>query len=792
MSFNSKTKAFFRVLYSLKGKNMIKLNGGYFDSQNKEYVITDMYPRRPLINYLWNEGAVCSADQFGNGFAWMSLGTQHRDIEKGDRNFYIKDRDSGECYSANRNYDFLPFDKHQCHVGVGYHKVVSEYKGVLGEITIVMPEGESALLYRIKAKNLSNKQKNLSLYFALHPTPMLSGHNSYGEADYSQSLSGLLYTHDGFRMPNDYTKLFVGSLKEHTAFDVALERFFGIYTGDRAPLGTKEEKLKSEGTTYADNYIAAFQFDVSLKEGESFENTFCIFCARSEEECLKIKSELLTPTRFEEELAKQKAAADNMAEVYTAKTPDGYMDQQVNVWLKRQVSLGKTWGRLYGKGFRDVCQDITAFVSFDPPLARGRILHALKHQYEDGNPIRMFEPNFYYPYNDGGAWIPGAVLAYLNECGDLSILDEEIGYLEGDSYTHAKDNDTPTFDPYTPGKRVDSVLCHVKAAIDYLLSSRGERNLVLWRGGDWNDSMNNVGLHNKGESVWLSIATVKAINEFKEILEIYGTDQKTLDYYEEKKQQLRAAIQAHGKFGDRYIYGINDKGAVIGGEDRMFLNPQSWATLAGIDNKEALCKAMDACEEKLKCDWGYVQCYPAFYEGDFDIGRVSYFKRGLFENGSVYNHGVAFKMVADCMLGRGDKAYETLKLISCDNTKNPNLIVEPYAVTNMYIGPENPYLPGYAPHSWITGTAGWIYRAITEYMLGVMPTFKGLTVKPVMPSGWSGTTVSRKFRGAIYDIKFIESDKDSLVFEGKEVDILPLCCPDSRHEVVCYYRKKEG
>ena len=767
------------------------MKNGYFSTENKEFIITDMYPRRPLINYLWNEGAVCSADQFGSGYAWISLGDQHRNIEKGERNFYIKDKKSGEYYSANRNHNSLPFDRHECHVGVGYHTVVSEYKGVRCEFTLLVPDGDSAVMYRIKAENISNVEKDLSLYFSLHVTPALSGHNSYGEADYSEKLGGLLYTHDGFRMPNNYTKLFVGSVKEHSAFDVSPARFFGLYTGDRDPVGLKEEKLSCFGSTYEDDYIAAFQFDARLLPGESFENDFCAFCARSEEECLETKNRLLIPARFDEELLKQKEMASSMSEVFTASTPDAYMNEQVTVWLKRQVSLGKTWGRLYGKGFRDVCQDITAFVSFDPPLARVRILHALKHQYEDGNPIRMFEPNFYYPYNDGGAWIPGAVLAYLNESGDLSILDEELPYLEGDSYTHAKENDSPTFDPYTPGKRKDSVLCHVKAAIDYLLGSRGQRNLVLWRGGDWNDSMNNVGLENKGESVWLSIATVKAINEFKEILNIYGTDEKTLEYYETKKQELISAILTNGKIGDRFIYGINDKDTVVGGEDRIFLNPQTWATLAGIDTREALEKAMDEAEDKLKCDWGYVQCAPAYTEGDFNIGRVSYFKKGLFENGSVYNHGVAFKMVADCMLGRGNTAYKTLKLISCDNPKNPNLIVEPYAVTNMYFGPENPYLPGYAPHSWITGTAGWIYRAITEYMLGVKPSINGLKIEPAIPCGWSGTSVSRKFRGETYNITYLESDTPSLICDGKEVEILPLSGEGNIHTVICNYVKKD-
>ncbi|MBQ8321475.1 MAG: hypothetical protein IJX92_03825 [Clostridia bacterium] len=766
------------------------MKNGYFDSEKREFVITDMYPRRPLLNYLWNEEAVCETDQFGNGYAWMSIGTQRRKIEAGDRNLYIKDLDSGEYYSANRNYNRLPFDKHEAHVGLGYHTVLSEYKGISAELTLLVPEETPAVLYKVKVKNTTEGVKRLGVYFSLYPKPALSGHDSYGTGDYSDTLGGLLYSHDGFRLPNDYTKVFVGTVKAPDAYDVAPQRFIGSYSGNHAPIGVETDRLACDGTTFESNYIAALQFNVTLGAGEEFENYFCSFAARNEDECAEIRAKLLSDGAFEREMATQREIGEKTSSVITINTPDDYMNHQINVWLKRQVSLGKTWGRLYGKGFRDVCQDITAFVSFDPDLAKKRIMHALTYQYEDGNPIRMFEPNFRYPYNDGGAWIPSAVLSYLNESGDTSILDVELPYLVGDSYERASIEDSFIEEPYAAGKRRDSVLMHVRAAIDYLLGSRGEHNLVLWRGGDWNDSMNNVGLENKGESVWLSIATVKAINETQEILRIAGEGEELIGYYEDKKNELKKAIKTHGYNGKHYIYGINDKGTRIGDEDRIFLNPQSWSVLAGMDEKEDMLSAMAEVEKRLKCDWGYTQCSPSYLKGDPDIGRVSYFVKGVFENGSVYNHGVAFKIAADCILGEGERAYRTLKSISVDNPKNSDSGVEPYAVTNMLIGPDSPYLAGYAPMSWITGTAGWIYRAITEYMLGVKPTYKGLTLSPAMPRGWSGVTVTRRFRGETYNITFKASDRAYIVADGKEVGILPLSAAGSEHNVICNYVEK--
>lgn len=760
---------------------------GYFDDAKREFVITDMKPRRRLNNFLWNEEMVCACDHFGSGNSWGDLKDDRRTLEAGDRNLYIKDKKTGVYYSANRNYNDLPFDVFETHVGLGYHTVVSEYQGLRTEFTILAPVEGIATLFQIKVKNIGNAEREIGTYFTILPRPSLTAHAAYGYAEKDSHLNGLIYMHKGFNVNSEYTTLFVGSEKAFDEYDTSCKTFRGEYNGFHNPIGLENASLANRGTTFEGEHIAAFGFNISLKAGEEFENTFFIAWEKDSQDILKDRNRYLGKDKFTYHLSMQKQLNETYLDTFTLNSPDNYLNSQTNIWLKRQVSLGKTWGRLYGKGYRDVMQDITAFASFDIELARKRILYALQYQYEDGNPIRMFEPNFRYPYNDGGAWITGAVLSYIYESGDLSIFEEQVTYLKGDSYESVSYADAFVSEPYTAGKRKDSVFEHVKSAIDYLLNCRGERNLVLWRGGDWNDSLNNVGVLNKGESVWLSIATVKAVNEWQEILKILNK-QEEISLYEEKKQALIKAIQTYGMKNGVYKYGINDYGEDVGGEDRMFLNPQTWSVLANIGDKAEQERIMDEVESRLKCAFGYVQCAPSYTQGSDKIGRVSYFQKGLVENGAVYNHGVAFKIVADCMLGRGEHAYETFKLISCDNPNNLDSGVEPYAVSNMYIGPENEYSAGYAPMSWITGTAGWLYRSVTEFICGVKPTMNGLKIQPCMPASWDGVCVTRKYRGETYNIRYEKAEENALICDGKEVEILPLTEAGNEHIVVCKYK----
>jgi len=358
---------------------------------------------------------------------------------------------------------------------------------------------------------------------------------------------------------------------------------------------------------------------------------------------------------------------------------------------------------------------------------------------------------------DGAAWIPATISAYLKESGDFSILNEVV--------------------PYYRSNKSDTVLAHMQNGLNFLITHTGEHGLVLWGGGDWNDSLNGCGVRGTGESVWLSMATVKAINEYEEIAERLSLDMTELST---ARARLTECIMKFGLEGDRFIYGFNDNGDKIGSKDsaqaKIYLNPQTWSLLSGIADKTLANKLFATVNNELRCKFGYKQCNPSYSHGDNSIGRASFFVQGLVENGAVYNHGCAFKIMADCKLGDGKLAYNDYLLMKANNPENPDNGMEPYAVSNMYIGEECPYksMRGFAPMSWVTGTASWLYRDLTEGILGVTAQFDGLKISPCLPDGWSGIHIIRVYRDAKYDI-IIRRGERKTIYDGMLLsdDVVP-------------------
>lgn len=769
---------------------------GFFNDKEREYIIKDMFPKRKWLNYLWNDTTVCACDQFGFGTSWSVIQGKRREIEGGVRNLtlhggeklvYIKDKETGEYFAANRNYENSPFDMFECHVGVGYQTVISEYKGIRTQFTTLVPVSGNVVQFNVKIMNTGERERKLSAYFYAQPKVENGGHEAYVQADYDKNLNGIYYDTTGYKLETEYIKTYFAADCAAESFAVTKNAFKGLYNDYAHPIGVNNDRLCDKGSTFEESYAGALEYSILLKSREEKEITFACGFAKTYEECESAIKTYANTSEFYNQMRLQREKGIENIRVFQANCPDEYINSMTNIWLKRQLMLGKDWGRLYGRGFRDVLQDTAAFVSLDPALARKRIPEILMHQYEDGNPIRMFEPDYTAPYNDGAVWIPATILSYLYETGDLSVLDEKIPYLKGNSYENAY---APGgFIPYCGTKETYSVFNHVKRAMDYLYSSRGKRGLILFRHGDWNDSMNGVGLLGKGESVWLTLAAIKAYNEFIELLDLCGKDE-LIHEYETRRNELKDAVQKYGLDGDHLLYGYNDYDEKIGADEneyaKIYLNPQTWTVLAGAFDKIMLEKFMDTVENRLACDFGYVQCAPSYKEGTESIGRVSYFKEGLIENGSVYNHGVAFKIVADCLLGRGDNAYETFKKISYNNPNNPDNGAEPYAFSNMYIGPENVYLRGYAPMSWVTGTAGWLYRAITEYMFGIKAAKDGLEIFPCFPSSWNELTCIRKFRGCVYVLDFKRSNQFKMTEDGicLEGNIIKINEKKERHIIV--------
>ncbi len=740
-----------------------------FLDQQKEYKIEDMYPKRPLMNYLWNEEYIATIDQFGFGKGRMAAENNfQRNIVKDSESRLLFIKDNEEIFSPNRNYHGAKFQTFETIVGIGYSTIISEYKGIRTEFTILVPHTGKRELWRVKLSNTSDTNKNFDLYAFCETDSRITEHLACNMGDFYPDLNGICFTHKVYASPTEFHAVHFATNAKVEAYETAKRRFVGTYGHITSPIALKKPYLSSTGNSFDADTMAILQTKISLKAGESKDILYTVGVEKNIEDAIAHSKAILNLKVYQQEMALLKEQTNQYDRKVYIHTPDEEVNRFANIWLKRQLDLGKTWGRVYNKGFRDIMQDIAGFVSLDTDASRAKLLDTISHQKEDGNTLRSWVPLDLRPYRDGAVWLLMTVVTYLKETKDLSLLKEMVGYYNSDIR--------------------ETVWDHCIRGIDFLYRETGENGLCLWGGGDWNDSFDGAGLQMKGESVWLSLATVKATNDFLSLLSFLKKDDLVAKYTK-LRDEMTKQIQKVGWDKDHYIYGINDWKEKVGSyenkEGQIFLNPQTWAVLSHVvPNENAL---LDMVERELSCPFGYVQQKPCYTTPDPHVGRISYFGKGFYENGSVYNHGVAFKIVADCEANRPNEAYATLQKLLPSNPLNDykKSGVEPYALCNMYFGPENEQRSGEAPMHWITGTSSWTFRGIIEYILGVRAEYDGLVIDPKLPDAWNHVSITRQFRNAVYHIDIQKGSENSIIVDGAKISgsILPDFADGKEHKV---------
>lgn len=714
---------------------------GYFNQEKREYTIQEMFPKRPWMNYLWNDRFIAFINQFGCGKSmYLQSNGNSRQLcrARDSRLIFIRDEETKDYWAANRNFHKEDFESFYTNVGLGYSEICSKYKNIGVSFNLFIPMGGLFECWEVSVENHGDEERTLSLFsYADVSLPTYDEWAYSTRADFDNRLQGIYLVNSEFGFHTPYSDIFFVCEGSSVSFETSNRRFRGVYGEIGSPEALKSEKLDSQGTSFDDSTVAVLQCKFSLKSRERKSIKYLLGLCTSPDEAVRIKNVCLNGTFFEEEREKIRYNCDQYINRMNLSTPDETINSLANVWLKRQIDLGKAWGRVYTKGFRDIMQDVTALMPLDSHAACEKIKHCLNYQYENGNTIRSWEPDDFHPYRDGAAWIVPAVTCYIKETGDFSFLEEQVCYYGN--------------------KDQGSILDHCRRGIDFLHSELGEHGLCLIGGGDWNDSLNNAGLKLLGESVWLSIATVKSTNDFIELLEYLGLDSEA-EKYRNMNELLIRNIKCFGWEQDHFIYGYTDWAEKFGSygneEGQLYLNPQTWAVLAGILQEEEAGKLMDLVEKELTCSYGYVQLKPGYSKRNSHLGRITYMDIGNYENASVYNHGVTFKIAADCKIGRGNQAYQSVLKMLGSNPHHSSLIsgVEPYVITNMYLGPENAYRKGDSVMSWITGAAGWLFRCIYEYMAGIQADYSGLRINPCLPAHWKEIGVRREYRGAIYEI----------------------------------------
>jgi cellobiose phosphorylase len=763
-----------------------KTSFGYFQNEGREFVVTELNTPRQLVNYFWNMRFISGVSHHGGGDGLYKNRTmQYIDkrgrslmIRDGHRYFYIRDEKTGKFWSPGWHPVHHPVDSYQCTHGFGYSIIDSQANGIQSRLRVFVPENDPCEIWTITLKNTRNEEAALKFYsFA---DWYLMGYPRY--CDYFGMLFGEyyedIYAAQGCNRAAERTHEvfdgFVASDIKPSGYETSQQAFLGIYGFVNKPEAVVRGKLMNSLAS-SENLASVLEHTHKLAPNERHTFNIIIGASSGYEMTYNIVSQLFQKDVIESEFENLKHRKEKMVNRVKINTPDQRVNFIINGWIKQQIQVYADVGSDNGRGFRDSMQLLWATASYDKTYTKNMLIECLSHQYADGHTLRGWLPIDDHHYSDGPVWITPVVDAYLKETGEYDILEYKVPFYDGGE---------------------DTIWQHVLRGLRHGSDDTGKNGLTRCHFGDWNDSLTGVGIEGRGESVWTTIGIIYGLKIAARIARIIRKDEKETSELMNRAQLLKNMLDKNAWDGNWYLRAINDYGEKIGThaekEGKIFLLPQVWAIMAESvdeDRKRLLYKIIDTY---LDTPYGSRTLYPVYTKHNPRIGRVTLMQPGMWENGSPYCHANGFKIIADCYGGRGNQAYRSFKKAMPDSQWNPSTHsgCEPYVLTNNYLGPEN-RRAGKSLWAWMTGSAGWYYRAMTEWLIGVRADYNGLLIDPCLPSEWTLCELERSFRGARYGITIhnpdkLEKGKTVIKVDGKKIrgNIIPLHENGQTHKVV--------
>ncbi len=780
---------------------------GYFDDAKKEYVLTT--PKTPIkwINYVGtldfggvvdNTGGslICKGDPALNRITKYIAQMPQSDFKAST--VYIRTKGADGKYNVFSPFftpTLKPLDKFENHVGLSYSTWVCEAYGVRSEITIFVPQGSTTLLQDIKVTNISGGELEIDVIPVYEFThfdalkqltnadwvPQTMTLNAHKEATGHVILEQYAF------MKKQYAVNLVTADRPVSSFDGDRRVFLGEneYGSFANPLSLQNPELSNSECVRGDN-IGALMIKFGKMADGATERTCTQLTQNDSLEAAKSEiAKYRDLTNVDKAFADLATWWEEYLSTMTIESPDASFNSMINVHNPRQCHTTKNWSRylsLYqlgygarGIGFRDSSQDLLGAISHMPEEGREFAERLLSVQNPNGSAMHQFFPstmeanegdsreeeeldNF---YGDDHLWIIQTVCQYIKETGNTEFLNKEITFYEKGVALENREKGT--------------VYEHIKRAINFSWVNRGQHGLPLLGFADWNDTVN---LAPGAESTFNACLFGKAIIELSPILEQIGETEylNTIQgYYDAVKKALNDNVWD----GEWWIRYFKKDGEPIGSNKndygKIYTNGQSWPILAGFSEGERMITSLNSVNEKLNTANGIKLSWPGYNGFDPELGGVSTYPPGAKENGGIFLHSNPWVMIAETIAGNGDRAFQYYNQIN-PASKNESLDVfesEPYCYPQNILGDEHPQF-GLGRNAWLSGTSSWTYVAGTQWIAGIRPAVDGLIVDPCIPKAWDFLNATRKFRGAVYNIKVTNPNNVSkgvvkMVVDGKEI-----------------------
>ena len=780
---------------------------GGFAADGGEYVTVlgkGQWTPAPWINVIANPSFGFQVSVEGAGYTW-SINSQQNQItpwsndpvsDRPGEVFYIRDEESGELWSPTalpiREETAVYVVRH----GQGYSRFEHTSHGIGLELLQYVPLEDSIKISRLKIHNQSRRSRKLSVTAYVE---WVLGSSRSASAPF---VATTIDPANGAMLAKNHWSTEFGS---RVAFaDLAGHQ--ASWSGDRTEFigrnGSLDHPAALEGGLPLSNRVgagldpcAALQAHLELAPGESSEVVFLLGQASSAAEATALLTRYRTAD-LNEVLRTITQRWDDILGTVQVHTPDRAMDLVLNRWLLYQTLSCRIWARAAcyqasgAYGFRDQLQDVMALSASKPEMTREHLLRAASRQFTEGDVQHWWHPpsgqGVRTRISDDRIWLAYATAHHVEVSGDISVLDVMVPFLQG-PVLHP-DQLESYFQPSVSEEHA-TLFEHCARALDQSLTV-GLHGLPLIGTGDWNDGLNLVGAGGKGESVWLGWFLHATLSAFIELAESRG-DRIRTDAWRQHAAALAASLEREAWDGDWYVRAFFDNGTPLGSasasECRIDAIVQSWAVISGAANPARAASAMAAVDQYLvrRDDALHLLLTPPFDQAPPDPGYIKGYPPGIRENGGQYTHGAIWSVIAFAMLGEGDKAGDLFALLNPINHASTRAGIQRYKV-EPYVACGDVYSDashvGRGGWTWYTGSAGWMYRAGLESILGFRRRGAMLLIEPCIPKAWQRFEIRYRYHSARYDIvvenpRGVSSGVKRVELDGKLLSGNPILIP---------------